>query len=188
MAISTHHDIDGLSATAFDLKEVDGRMDGILYLSSCPGFSAVDGASESRKAAHLAFLFDQGIRQVITLTPADEREKLGVADMPERIAQAGINWLEVPVVNFGTPEEDQMQRFTRMINDTSSRLESGQKVLVHCRGGTGRAGKVAAILLMRCGMSADAAITTLREHREGCIETPKQEDFVRAYDGNIDLA
>jgi protein-tyrosine phosphatase len=185
MAISTHHDIDGLSATGFDLKEVDSRMNGILYLSSCPGFSPVDGATESRKAAHLAFLFDQGIRQVITLTPEDERDKLGVADMPGRIAGAGIDWVEVPVVDFGTPDTGEMQRFISMIDDASSRLREGQKVLVHCRGGVGRAGKVAAILMMRGGMTADTAIATLRAHRMGCIETQRQEEFVRAYDGNL---
>jgi protein-tyrosine phosphatase len=185
MAIATQHDVDGLTATAFDLNAIDGRMDGYLYLSSCPGYSEVDGAGEDRKAAHLAFLFDEGIHQVVTLTPEDERRKLGVADMPQRIIGAGCDWLEVPVVNFGTPEKGEMRRFTDMIDDASQRLKAGQKVLVHCRGGIGRAGKVGALLMMRGGMEADLAISTLRKHRPGCVQTAKQEDFVRAYDGNL---
>ena len=185
MSIARQHDNDGLSATAFDLAAINPKMAGTLYVSSCPGFSKVDGATESRKAAHLAFLFDQGIHLVVSLTPDDERESLGVADMPARIQHAGIDWIEAPVVNFGTPEKDQMDAFTAMINAASARLGLGGNVLVHCRGGTGRAGKVAAIILMRGGMDADTAITTLRDHRQGCVQTQDQEDFVRAYDGHL---
>jgi len=181
----TQHDRDGLSATSFDLSAFTDQMDGTLYISSCPGFSKVDGANEERKAEHLAFLFDQGINLVISLTPEDERSTLGVADMPHRIQTAGMDWIEAPVVNFGTPDEDGMQPFKAMITEASSRLQSGQKVLIHCRGGTGRAGKAAAIILMRGGMPADLAISTLREHRAGCVQTPEQEEFVRAYDGNL---
>ena len=185
MPIATLHETDGLSATAFDLQSINDNMTGTLYVSSCPGFSKTDGANEERKAAHLAFLFDQGIHLVISLTPEDERSTLGVADMPERIKTAGIDWIEAPVVNFGTPDQDQMAQFKTMITAASSRLQSGQKVLIHCRGGTGRAGKAAAIILMGGGMSADLAISTLRDHRAGCVQTPEQEDFVRAYDGNL---
>ncbi len=185
MPISIQHTVDGLDATQFDLASINDGMSGQLYVSSCPGFSKVDGATEDRKSAHLAFLFDQGINLVISLTPEDERENLGVADMPQRMQQAGIDWREVPVVNFGTPEQDQMQQFMDMINDAATRLASGQKILVHCRGGTGRAGKVAAIILMGGGMLADTAITTLRDHRAGCVQTAEQEDFVRAYDGHL---
>ena len=181
----TQHDRDGLSATSFDLSALTGQMNGTLIVSSCPGFSKVDGANEDRKAEHLAFLFDQGINLVISLTPEDERSALGVADMPERIQTAGMDWIEAPVVNFGTPDEDGMQPFQAMIDEASSRLQSGQKVLIHCRGGTGRAGKAAAIILMRGGMPADLAISTLRDHRAGCVQTPEQEEFVRAYDGNL---
>ena len=185
MSIATQHNIDGLSATAFDLNAISTTMSGTLYVSSCPGFSKVDGANEDRKAAHLAFLFDQGIHLVISLTPEDERANLGVADMPDRIKGAGINWIEAPVANFGTPDHTQMDAFMAMITAASSRLKDGQKILIHCRGGTGRAGKAAAIILMGGGMSADLAISTLRDHRAGCVQTPEQEDFVRAYDGNL---
>ena len=210
MPLATQYDVDGLSATAFDLAEIQpdvtqsdnpstampsnsmpsnsmpsNSMMGKLYVSSYPGFSKVDGATEDRKIAHLAFLFDQGIHLVISLTPQDEREKLGAADMPARIQSAGIDWMEVPVVNYGTPDQDQMHAFMTMIDQASARLAHGQKVLVHCRGGTGRAGKVAAIILMGGGMSADLAISTLRDHRAGCVQTQEQEDFVRAYDGHL---
>ena len=185
MPLATQHDTDGLSATAFDLGLIQSGMSGTLYVSSCPGFSKVDGATETRKAAHLAFLFDQGIHLVISLTPDDERESLGVSDMPTRIQNAGIDWIEAPVVNFGTPDQDQMTAFTNMITEASGRLADGGNVLIHCRGGTGRAGKAAAIILMGGDMDADLAITTLREHRAGCVQTQDQEDFVRAYDGHL---
>ena len=110
MCVATQYDIDGLSVTAFDLAVVKSGMAGTLYVSSCPGFSKTDGASEDRKASHLAFLFDRGIHLVISLTPGDERETLDVADMPARIQTAGIDWMDVPIVNFGTPEQENFAR------------------------------------------------------------------------------
>ena len=52
-------------------------------------------------------------------------------------------------------------------------------MLVHCRGGLGRAGTVGAILLVAMGESPDVAIRKVREVRPGAIETKDQEDYVR---------
>jgi len=59
-------------------------------------------------------------------------------------------------------------------------------VLVHCRAGIGRTGLVACcVCLFRFGnhfITAQEAIDFVRERRnKRCVETQKQEDFVKAY-------
>src|SRR6266516_3803783 len=61
-----------------------------------------------------------------------------------------------------------------------ARLRSGFDVLVHCRGGLGRGGLIAARLLVELGSKPENAIGQVRRARPGAIETLEQEDYVRA--------
>ena len=152
-----------------------------MTISSCPGYCKENGTSNERQAIHLDVLQSLGIDQVVALTPDDELDRLGLADMPQRIMDSGIAWRQVPVVNFSTPEADQLDAFMAAMAEVKSQLDQGQHILVHCRGGTGRAGKVAAVMLIHYGIAADDAITMIRQQREGCIQTEEQEQFVRDY-------
>jgi protein-tyrosine phosphatase len=58
-------------------------------------------------------------------------------------------------------------------------LRSGGNVLVHCRGGLGRAGMIAARLLVEEGVPPETAMTAVRAARPRAIETPAQERWVR---------
>jgi ADP-ribosyl-[dinitrogen reductase] hydrolase len=60
-------------------------------------------------------------------------------------------------------------------------LRLGGKVLVHCRGGLGRAGTVAACLLVECGVDPTVAIAQVRNARPGAIETAAHERYVMRY-------
>lgn len=60
-------------------------------------------------------------------------------------------------------------------------IRNGERVLVHCKGGLGRAGTVAALMLVELGMVPEQAIRAVRDVRKGAIETPDQETFVRHY-------
>ncbi|GIX14658.1 MAG: putative ADP-ribosylglycohydrolase [Paracoccaceae bacterium] len=75
-----------------------------------------------------------------------------------------------------------MQSFARAWVETGPRvhdcLARGGRVLVHCRGGLGRAGTVAAQILMEQGMAARQAIARIRQARKGAIETPAQEKYL----------
>ena len=57
-------------------------------------------------------------------------------------------------------------------------LKEGRRVLVHCRGGLGRAGTVSARMLVELGMAPAEAVLTVRQARPGAIETLQQERHV----------
>ena len=54
-------------------------------------------------------------------------------------------------------------------------------MVVHCKGGLGRAGTVAALMLVELGMAPDEAIRTVRAARKGAIETREQERYIREW-------
>ena len=57
----------------------------------------------------------------------------------------------------------------------------GKNIILHCRGGKGRAGTIAAILLVEFSYSKQEAIDLVRARRKGAIESKAQEDFIFAY-------
>jgi ADP-ribosyl-[dinitrogen reductase] hydrolase len=59
-------------------------------------------------------------------------------------------------------------------------MRDGFDVLVHCKGGLGRAGTIAARLLVELGTDPDVAIRQVRKVRPYSIETAEQAAHVRA--------
>jgi ADP-ribosyl-[dinitrogen reductase] hydrolase len=64
-------------------------------------------------------------------------------------------------------------------------LRNGRDVMVHCRGGLGRAGMIAARLLIELGIEPATAIRQVRAVRPGAIETRQQEKYVLAIRASI---
>jgi ADP-ribosyl-[dinitrogen reductase] hydrolase len=57
-------------------------------------------------------------------------------------------------------------------------LSGGGRVLLHCRGGIGRTGTIAAKLLVEFGFKPSDAIDLVRSTRPGTIETEAQEQYL----------
>lgn len=120
-----------------------------------------------------------GIKTVLTLT---EEEPLDQAWF-----NASIKNEFLPIRNYYPPSIEQMEIAMRILTDKES-----LPVLIHCGGGKGRAGSIAACYIAACGfgkpnlqsndwqpaMSAQDSISKLRAIRPGSIETEQQEAFI----------
>jgi ADP-ribosyl-[dinitrogen reductase] hydrolase len=126
-------------------------------------------------------LRDWGASAVLTLIEDHEFEMLGVPQLGDAITRNGIAWHHLPIRDVDIPDH----RFEVLWPDVSSKLRAllreGRSIVVHCRGGLGRAGTVAALLLIDCGMDAAAAVALVRRRRPGSIETSAQEVYIRRY-------
>jgi len=60
------------------------------------------------------------------------------------------------------------------------------KVLVHCQGGTGRTGTMAATYWVKKGLSASKAIEKVRKSRPGAVEIPEQEESLFELEASIE--
>lgn len=60
------------------------------------------------------------------------------------------------------------------------RIDAGERLLIHCRGGLERSGLVAARILVERGCAPRDAVHRVRAVRPGAIETRDQEEYVFA--------
>ncbi|KAI0756125.1 ATP dependent DNA ligase [Daedaleopsis nitida] len=141
--------------------------------------------STPRDAADISVLASPhlGIRHILTLT---EETPLDAAWFVGK----NIKNTFLPVPNYRPPTIEQMDLVLRMLAD-----ERNTPMLIHCGGGKGRAGTVAACYLVAYGftkpgdahgrtepaMTANQAVAALRAIRPGSIETEQQEEFVAKY-------
>jgi ADP-ribosyl-[dinitrogen reductase] hydrolase len=89
-------------------------------------------------------------------------------------------WYHLPIVDGSIPDERFDEKWDNAGRELRSILRNGSDVLVHCRGGLGRAGTIASRLLIELGMAPRTAIARVRAVRPGAIETCEQEEYVLA--------
>lgn len=157
---------------------------GSLGLTFCPGKCgpSLFGHMWQRDLdADLDVIHKWGARVVVTLVEGFELEALQVAALGQAVASRGMRWLHLPIVDVGVPSSAFERAWREELPVLLATLEQGGKVLVHCKGGLGRAGMVAAFLLIETGDPPEAAIRKVRAVRPGAIETTAQERYVLAY-------
>lgn len=74
-----------------------------------------------------------------------------------------------------------MTEWKRRLSGFRAVLLAGKTLGIHCMGGRGRSGTVAAMLLVELGLTPAKAILAVRAARPGAIENGEQERFVQAY-------
>jgi ADP-ribosyl-[dinitrogen reductase] hydrolase len=90
-----------------------------------------------------------------------------------------MRWFHLPIEDVAIPTPQWECAWISASTELHQILDLDGRVLVHCKGGFGRAGLVAARLLFERGVSTDEAIARLRRIRPGAIET-RAEDYLRA--------
>ena len=155
---------------------------GVVGVTLCPGKrgASVFGSAWARDLeADVAAIASWGASAVVTLIEDHEFTLLGVEQLPQAVRAAGIEWHHLPIEDVSVPDERFERAWPVVWPRLKGRLAAGERVLVHCRGGLGRAGTVAALMLAECGESAAVAIKRVRTARPGAIETAEQERWVR---------
>jgi ADP-ribosyl-[dinitrogen reductase] hydrolase len=117
---------------------------------------------------------------VVTLLEPAELGALSVSSLGEEVRRQQMNWLHLPIADVSVPCERFEQQWQEAGAGLRARLRSGFDIVVHCKGGLGRAGTIAARLLVELGHDPDDAIRLVRTARPGAIETAAQERHVHA--------
>lgn len=145
---------------------------GVIGLAPYPGRIDLE--------ADIAAIRAWGATTVVTLQPHEELEGLGLSRLSHRIQAAGLDWHHLPILDLTAPGAGMDAEWQGLCQAIVGRLDRGERVVIHCRGGFGRTGTVAASLLVARGIDPEAAISLVRHVRPGSIETDDQERWVLA--------
>lgn len=161
-----------------------GASGGLIGITFCPGKTGESFRGwrwERDLATDLDEIARWGASAIVTLIEDHEFELLLVRNLGVEVGARGMEWHHLPIVDVAPPDA----RFEKGWITTSPKVRgillAGGKVLIHCRGGLGRAGTVAACLLVELGIAPRDAIARVRRARRGAIETAAQEGYVLGY-------
>lgn len=158
-----------------------GQGFGRVGITFCPGkydANAHTGMWDRDLAVDLDAIRTWGASAVVTLVEQKEMSFLRVPNLGEEVIRRGMLWFHLPIVDVSIPDDAFEAAWERAGQELRSVLSGGSDVVVHCRGGLGRAGTIAARLLIELGVEPKTAIENVREARPGAIETYAQEQFV----------
>ena len=154
---------------------------GIIGLTFCPGKrdpTAMTGAWQRDLATDLQAIADWGARALVTLMEAHELDLLEVPELGRAARSIGLDWYHLPIRDVSVPGPSFEAAWDSAGGALRRMLRGGERIVVHCRGGLGRTGVVAARLLIELGETPERALAKVRTARPGAVETREQERYV----------
>ena len=154
---------------------------GLIGITFCPGKCGDSYAGfrwERDIESDLDTIAKWSADAVVTLIEDQEFDMLGVQHLGKQVGARGIAWHHLPIVDVAPPDSRFENGWLLSGPRLHALLRDGGRVLVHCRGGLGRAGTVAARLLVEFGVSTKDAVEQVRRARPGAVQTQQQLQYV----------
>lgn len=153
---------------------------GRLTLSIAPGKKDTKWNRDLQTDLDVIKLADIDI--IVCLLEWSELRLLNIENYPKIAQEQGLMFYHLPIKDRGSPTQKDIEV---LIPSLVEHLTMGENILVHCRGGLGRAGTITACCLCHFGFTSESAISSIRQNRPGAIQTRKQEECVDIYYSNL---
>ena len=116
---------------------------------------------------------------LVSLLEPQEYDLLDLAALPARAVAHGLERLSLPIPDGSVPES--LSSVRALVGAIVAALTAGRTVVIHCRGGLGRSGLLAACCLVARGGEPSDAIAAVRRARPGAVENEVQAAFVARF-------
>lgn len=166
-----------MSPTGLVMNTIDVPSGGRIGLHRCPG-------ANGHLRGDLNWLAATPAQLMLTLITAEELHGMGLSDFFDQAFSAGLDCHHLPINDMHTPSAKFQTKWALFASQARNRLANDEVVLMHCRAGIGRAGTMAATLLVATGVVPADAIRRVRQARPGALETPEQENWVLSLGGH----
>ena len=165
----------------YDYVEPKG-VNGKILITSFPSLDENGIFQEVNFQTQLNVLQKNNCSSITSFVEDEEFDKLcNKMKFIENIYKHNIKWHHLPISDLSAPDSEFKYQWQTKKVLLKKELTAGKNILLHCWGGKGRAGTVAAILLIEFGANKNEAINIVRAKRKGAIESKAQEEFVLNY-------
>ncbi len=144
-----------------------------LILTPCPGTKGEDLKTSLER------LKVQGAEAIVTALQNSEMEQAAVTELPVIAEQLGLKWYHQPIEDDHAPDEEFAECWKITGPKVHKVLQSGGKVVLHCMGGAGRTGLLAAHILLELGWKADTIKSEVQALRPGAFTKPVQIEYLQ---------
>lgn len=152
-----------MSHPLFELPLAQG---GALGLMPCPGTQSLSLAEALQQVK------DWGAEAVLTLMEPDELIRHGVGNLGHQVQALGLAWFQLPIEHDHAPESAFDSAWAAQGQAIVDLLQRGGKLALHCRGGSGRTGLIAARLLLALGWDPADAVAAVKALRPKALSLP----------------
>lgn len=155
------------------------KTKGKLGLTNMPG-------NRQPRDKDLDELAEDGVQHIVCLQKPHEFQQISlpetVSERQQAIEARNMKFLHEPIGDFTAPT---LQQAHRVVDEINQGLGAGETIVTHCFAGLGRAGTIAACVLVSHGYEGEAAVNIIRHHRKGAIQTQGQFNFVLDFEANL---
>lgn len=163
--------------TAVRLFRIDSIGKGYLAVTAQP---AQNGDAEMS----IRDIAMQDIHQVVSLLDTVESRALGLEHEAVLVSGQSMHFVSYPIADMGLPAS--VGDFARLSLTLFQQIDSGVNTLIHCRGGIGRSGLLAAAVLLHGGRNVQQAFARVSLMRGEVVpETEQQGDWLRLHQNVI---
>ncbi len=129
---------------------------------------------------------NQKVTTLVSLLTREESFDLGLQNEKTLCEQYAIDFISFPIIDRSVPTEKQTIQIRelaqKLVERINSILDKNEKIIVHCRGGIGRAGMVCSAILIEQKFSNQEAIEKISKVRGLNIPDPEeQKEWIMKY-------
>ena len=146
-----------------------------FIFTPCPG---TKGTSISEA---LETLKDAGATAIITILSSDEIEVLSVSSLGKEVTDKNIKWYQLPIEDDCEPGEAFKEAWALSKDKLLVLLQNKETIAIHCRGGSGRTGLMAAILLLETGESWEDVKRQIQSIRTKALTHPAHINYLKKH-------
>ncbi|MFB8351478.1 phosphatase domain-containing putative toxin [Streptomyces niveus] len=154
-------------------------MQSSLFTIDLPGPGQLSTMAKPRGMDWLAdemnALSTAGVDILVCALTRSELEELGLAAEEQTAANAGLQFVTIPIPDRTVPD---LATVLPTLRNLAERLREGAHVVTHCRFGIGRASLLAAALLILNGVDPETAWSKLQQARGLAVpDTAEQREW-----------
>lgn len=125
---------------------------------------------------------NQKANVLVSLLTREENFDLGLQNEKQICENYSIDFISFPIIDRSVPTEKQTIQIRELAKNLTEKIKQNEKIIVHCRGGIGRAGMLCSAILIEKGISNQEVIEKISKARRVNIpDTEEQKEWIMNY-------